>query len=595
MSLNRWLLTNWDYIQQWMQDNLFIRAEGGEIVPFKPNWAQKRLYGYMRLQLEAGYPAQVIVLKARKLGISTAVACLYYAICHLFPNNEAYLISADTDLTHVLLEMVERADFYLHDDERKKKDRSNRLELAWEAPHSSKIILRTAGAKVGARGPTPNLIHVSELAAASQAKEALAGALNAMPKSTTQRIAVIESTANGAAGEFYDRWQQAEKRTMKGGRAALSSFFALFFSWLEEPRYSAPVPARYEWGTLSKQEVELRGLGATDEQLYWRRQTLANECGGDEDLFMQEYPATPREAFLTAGRPAIPGVVLRYHRELAAQSEPLYALLQWNDLAPNGVMPYYLDEPQPGCWKIYHSATDGEQYSIGVDVAEGILSDPGDAKSPTDRSAVVVLNRNRLRTDATYVCRIETEPFGEEALKGALYFNRGLLVPDTTGLGIAVLNTFERHNYANIFQREEKSDKVNPTFSERYGYRFTTLTRRLLVHELRKLMLPDWKNMGSGQWMERLQVLCKDIIEEEEGMVMDERGNVDHQRGGFSDLFMALGLAVIGHIQTPISHEGYVMSASAARDNAAYVGGTVDMDSYLSKPKHQPNFARRRR
>ncbi len=41
----------------------------------------------------------------------------------------------------------------------------------------------------------------------------------------------------------------------------------------------------------------------TLEQLYWRRWAIDSKCEGSADLFRQEYPGCPEEAFLGSGRP----------------------------------------------------------------------------------------------------------------------------------------------------------------------------------------------------------------------------------------------------------------------------------------------------
>ena len=43
----------------------------------------------------------------------------------------------------------------------------------------------------------------------------------------------------------------------------------------------------------------------------WRRWAIKNKCQGDGDLFKQEYPATPLEAFRHAGNPVFGAGILR--------------------------------------------------------------------------------------------------------------------------------------------------------------------------------------------------------------------------------------------------------------------------------------------
>jgi hypothetical protein len=65
----------------------------------------------------------------------------------------------------------------------------------------------------------------------------------------------------------------------------------------------------YEWQLREKNAL-------TWEQLNWRRYTVANKCQGDEELFMQEYPSTPEEAFISSGRPKFNIPALRKYQTI---------------------------------------------------------------------------------------------------------------------------------------------------------------------------------------------------------------------------------------------------------------------------------------
>ena len=148
---------------------------------------------------------------------------------------------------------------------------------------------------------------------------------------------------------------------------------------------------------------------------------------------------------------------------------------------------------------------------------------------------------------------------------------------------MAVLNVLERHNYANIFERMDPTDRVEgQAFSERYGFKFTTISRTLLINDMLAILRPDAKNMGSAQWNGRIKVLCTDIIAEEETFVYDVKGRADHLPGAFSDMIMALGLAIRGHLDTPLDLGGYRISALAVR-SSAYEGGLATCDHLKRK------------
>ena len=105
---------------------------------------------------------------------------------------------------------------------------------------------------------------------------------------------IVESTANGASGLYYDLYKQACRHD--------SEWHLLFFPWHEVPRYRRVVlnPEKFE-AELTSEEVELRALHGLDlEQLAFRRNKLEDE---QYSLlrFRREYPFTTLEPFLASG------------------------------------------------------------------------------------------------------------------------------------------------------------------------------------------------------------------------------------------------------------------------------------------------------
>src|SRR5690606_37607220 len=151
----------------------------------------------------------------------------------------------------------------------------------------------------------------SEVAFFPDAKTTMLGLLQAVPDQPNTLV-VLESTANGVGDWFHEMWQKAEKGE--------NEFTPIFLPWFIQPEYTRPFRTEAEREqfiqeveathvdangetvyTYEKQLMEKHDL--TYEQLNWRRWTIANKCQGDEILFMQEYPSTPEEAFISSGRP----------------------------------------------------------------------------------------------------------------------------------------------------------------------------------------------------------------------------------------------------------------------------------------------------
>ena len=91
-------------------------------------------------------------------------------------------------------------------------------------------------------------------------------------------------------------WDMAVEAQRRGDE---DGFIPVFFPWHEMEDYRRPVPANME---LTAEERELKETyGLDDEQIAWRRWCINTNCGGDLNLFRQEYPASPDEAFISTG------------------------------------------------------------------------------------------------------------------------------------------------------------------------------------------------------------------------------------------------------------------------------------------------------
>src|SRR5690606_4445144 len=103
---------------------------------------------------------------------------------------------------------------------------------------------------------------------------------------------VLESTANGAAGYFFDSYQDA--------KAGKSSFKAHFFYWLRQPEYAIPLEPGERIEPETERERAVVKAGGTLEQLKWYRQKVADKKS--QDLVDQEYPLDEDTCWLIAGR-----------------------------------------------------------------------------------------------------------------------------------------------------------------------------------------------------------------------------------------------------------------------------------------------------
>jgi hypothetical protein len=143
----------------------------------------------------------------------------------------------------------------------------------------------TAGSESVGRGDSFQKIHFSEVAYFKDSAKHIAGAGEAGNPSWI----VLESTANGARGEFFRLCMEA----LDGDK----TWTLHFWPWFVDDEYQLPLEAGE---TLSYTDAEYALVALhnlTPSQIKWRRAAM-KRLGA---LFLQEYPEDPKTCFLRSG------------------------------------------------------------------------------------------------------------------------------------------------------------------------------------------------------------------------------------------------------------------------------------------------------
>ncbi len=266
---------------------LKIRTKSGAIRPLLLNRAQRHLHERLEAQLAATGRVRALMLKARQQGFSTCIEARFYWKTTHRPGTHAFILTHEQVATDNLFGMVRRFHAHCPAPVKPKTGKSNPRELYFNTMDSGYTV-GTAGAEAAGRSKTIQLFHGSEAAFWKNAAGHFAGVVQAVPDIEGAEI-IIESTANGPHGEFFERWRRAE--------AGIGDYQAIFTPWFWSDEYRRPAPEDF---VPTPEEAAYGALHGLDmEQLAWRRAKLAELK--DPLLFMQEYPATAAEAFQTTG------------------------------------------------------------------------------------------------------------------------------------------------------------------------------------------------------------------------------------------------------------------------------------------------------
>lgn len=484
---------------------LSIRTKEGEIAPLKLNPAQKILDDAVQKQLQAEGKIRIIILKARQQGLSTYTGgYLYYAVSQE-KARKAMVITHHADSTRALFDLTKR--FHEHCPEILKPHTkySSRRELSFDALDSSYVVATAGGDSVG-RGETLTHVHASELAfwPKSTAQDIWNGLLQAVPNAPKTAV-FVESTANGVTGIYHSLWEGAVNGT--------NGFVPVFIPWFTDPTYIEDVPETFERTPDEEDLAEEYNL--TDEQLMFRRRKIAQN---GIDLFRQEYPAYPEEAFLTTGRPVFNPEQLQKCLTEAKDVKERMAL-EGDEFINNarGELTTYLKHDPGG------------QYVIGADVAMGVRNG--------DYSVAQVLD-SKKRQVATWRGHVHPDYFAEVLFALGEYYNTAHIIVENNSHGILTCTRLGKDMAYPSFYQEIQVDKITDRETVKLGFTTTSKTKPLVIDQLRAAM-------REGE----LTLNDKTTIREMMTYIVTESGAMEAEPSCFDDCVMSLALA--NHV-----HEG---------------------------------------
>lgn len=474
-----------DYIESCLK----IKTKSGTVVPFRLNDAQRKLYAVAKRQQDAGKPVRLIILKARQLGFSTLTEGLIFHACATRKNVNALIVAHREDATANLFRMSKLFYDELPAPVKPMLRASNAQELVFENPSKlrserearpglrSRIRCATAGGRGIGRSDTLQCVHLSEYAfwpdGADGKASTLAGILQAVP-SLPGTMVVIESTANGFE-DFKERWDAAV--------AGENDFEPVFFAWFENPDYSMPVVPGTEW---TPEERDLKAAyRLTDEQLQWRRWCIANNCGGSLDMFRQEYPSSPGEAFLHSGTGVFDNeqIVLRLERLPSPAGRGEFTDGEWT-------------ERETGAITLYELPEEGVPYVLGGDTAgEG-----------SDYFTAIVIDNVSGRIAAKLRQKYSEPEYVRQIYALGRFYNDALVAIETNFSTYPVMKLQEME-YPNQYSRE-REDTYTRQMKKSYGFRTDRQSRPRAIANLVEVFSshPEW--FTDRELLEEMLTFC---------------------------------------------------------------------------------------
>lgn len=480
------------------------------MIPFKFNDAQTLIHEQIEKQLAETGKVRALVLKARQQGISTYCTGRVYWKTNYMPLSRSVVMAHDSATSEALFSMSKDVHANMEAQFRPEIAKSNAKEIIFvdrkKDPETGEEIeekrgyrLYTAGSPEAGRGTTPTIAHLSEVAFWGFDEKILAGLFQGIPDAPGTEV-ILESTANGIAGEFYRLWKTAEK----GG----NEYIPIFIPWFMTTEYrNDNVPHDFQ---LSEEEEKYQSLyNLDDAQMYWRRLKIG-ESGSVK--FQQEYPATAEEAFVASG-------VNIFDMDI---------LNKWETELPTKRMRMnyetsYFEENAHGELKVYEFPDFESKFLIAADVSMGVGQ---------DSSVAVVLSAQRKVVAVYRDNRIDPSRFGDLLFYLGRYYNNALLAVESNSIGVATLARLQQMKYRNMYYQTDMQ-KLSNEDGKRPGFRTTSVTRPAIIGLL--------KNAIKDQV---IQIPDAEIVQELKEFVINTNGKAEALPGCHDDMVIATAIAL---------------------------------------------------
>jgi len=509
--------------RKYIETFLKIQTKEGKLEPFRLNEAQERFYNVLKEEQQKGKPIRVIVLKARQMGFSTLTEGLIFKNTATSFDFNSLIIAHKDEATANLFRMSQRFYDHLPDEIKPRTRSSNAQEIIFDAPPKqvakgvqglrSRIRCATAGGSGVGRSYTLQNVHMSELAFWPGNKlETYTGIMQAVPDIPGTMV-IIESTANG-----YDTFKQLWDAAVQAQRDGTDGFVPVFFPWYEMREYRRTVPADF---CRTPEEEELaETFGLDDEQLAWRRWCIAINCGGDLDLFHQEFPATPDEAFIATGRCAFDKAALVLRREKVRELEWEYGMFRITRDYAGKIAGYQWQPEERGPIRIRKHPEKGVPYVLGGDTAG----------TGSDYFASHVLDNRTGEQVAVVHHQFGERMYAEQMFCLGMYYNEALIGVETNYSTYPEM-ILEDLGYPNLYVRE-RYDNFTGKMVDAYGFETTPSTRPVLIDGLKDVAKYSLETITDY-----------DTLGEMLTFVYDEHWKAQAEQGEHDDLVISLGIA----------------------------------------------------
>lgn len=456
----------------------------------------------------------MLILKGRQQGFTTLITAYQLACTIVNRNFQGFTLADVSDNSEEIFQKKAKFPYSQLPEALKPTEKfNNRKQFLFEKLNSSWTV-DTATKNVG-RSKTINFFHGSECAfwkdGISSIQAALGEAL------TKNCIKIYESTANGYNDYqkmwdsgvhincFYEWWRTKEYRIN-------------FPNEEEKQKFLDFITSKNEW--INQRLTWLKNdVGLEPEQLYWYYKKYEGFL--DKRLIRQEYPCTPKEAFLLSGVNVFD--TEKINARLQSIAEPLktgYFKYDYDGLRITNIE--WVNDKINGYIKIYQlpNTPAVTKYCIGGDTAgEG-----------SDWYTGHVLDAKTGVQVARLKHKFGADQYARQMYCLGMYYKEALIGIEANFDTYPIME-LQRLGYPNQYIRE-KFDEFTGKLEKRFGFKTTKLTRPIIISRLIEIVREHTEKINDKETLEELLIITR-----------NEDGRIEAPAGCHDDDMMGLAIA----------------------------------------------------
>jgi hypothetical protein len=480
-------------LENFLKKRIKIKSLHHTIVPLVPKKVQLLHQKAKEQAAREGKKARFLLLKSRRMGMTTWEQALSYRAATTFANTTCVTLADTKENTKTIFRMVNlmaKMDPML-------RHRTNDSKVSLEIPSlNSYFHIGTAGSRSFSRGDNIYRAHGSEVAWWSGDYETIDNLVAGISEAARHGEVIFETTANGASGWYYEKYKEA--------MAGENAWIPLFYPWFLDPENVInPTQTQLEeWlDTVTEHEREVMVKhDLTTEQMMWRRDKQREL----KKLFTQEYPEHWTEAFLVRGNSFFDQGMLAEITEHVAQ--PI---------------------SQRDTLTVWKEPIEGHDYLAGGDTAEG--------NADSDNSICAILDKATGEQVAVLRGKWRPEVFARKAIELCKRYNNAMFACEVNNHGHSVLNTvLNTLRYRHIYYYEkplEKNKYGRGKKEKKPGWLTSSKTRPILLDELNEALEEGYMVVNDLIFLAE----CKTFV--------DNGGKFEADKGQHDDSIMAWGIA----------------------------------------------------